>query len=79
MFSATVLHEIGQDVQERPFLALDQAFLFLVQGTSTLGDVLINLRGVLIRGNSHLVFTLLLHNLLWTGVESKAVFWHPSF
>lgn len=79
MFSATVLHEIGQDVQERPFLALDQAFLFLLQGTSTLGDVLINLRGVIIRGNSHLVFTLLLHNLLWTGVESKAVFWHPSF
>lgn len=36
-----------QDVQERPFLALDQAFLFLVQRTSTLGDVLINPRGVI--------------------------------
>lgn len=42
-----VLHGIGQDVQERPFLALDQAFLFLVQGTSTLGDVLIILRGMI--------------------------------
>lgn len=30
------------------------------------------------RGNSHLAFTLFLHNLPWTGVESKAVFWHPS-
>lgn len=79
VFSATVLHGIGQDGQERPYLALDQAFLFLVQGTSTLGDVLINLRGVIVGGNSHLAFTLLLHNLLWTVVESKAVFWHPSF
>lgn len=47
VFSARVLHGIGQDVQELPFLALDQAFLFLLQGTPALGDVLINLRGVI--------------------------------
>lgn len=62
------------------FLRLDQSFLSVMQGTANYcGDILSQIRGMIVKENSYLAFTLLSHKFLQAGMASTAVFLCPFF